>query len=139
MPSTSSEINFTELMPISSPLLFRRAPPLLPGLMAASVWISLLVIFCPSDCTVTSRFNALTIPDVTDNPYPYALPIATTGSPTFNAEESPTVAILMLSMVSSGISDSLTAITARSLFGSVPLILAEITLLSSAASPSELK
>ena len=44
-----AEMNFTELIPMSSPLLFRRAPPLLPGLIAASVWISLLVMFCPSD------------------------------------------------------------------------------------------
>ena len=28
------------LMPITSPFIFNRAPPLLPGLMAASVWIS---------------------------------------------------------------------------------------------------
>ena len=37
MPSTVVSLYLDELMPITSPLLFKRAPPLLPGLMAASV------------------------------------------------------------------------------------------------------
>ena len=39
MPSTSVDETLAVLMPISSPSILSRAPPLLPGLMAASVWI----------------------------------------------------------------------------------------------------
>ena len=39
MPSTSVDETLAVLMPMSSPSILSRAPPLLPGLMAASVWI----------------------------------------------------------------------------------------------------
>ena len=63
--------------------------------------------------------------------------MATTCSPTTRSSELPICAILISSMVSSGISDFSTATTARSFSSSVPLILAE-TALSTSASPSEL-
>ena len=44
IPSTSSEEYLTVLIPINSPLLFNKAPPLFPGLIAASVWISVIVL-----------------------------------------------------------------------------------------------
>ncbi len=37
IPSISSEANLAELIPITSPEAFTKAPPLLPGLIAASV------------------------------------------------------------------------------------------------------
>ncbi len=37
IPSTSVEEYLAALMPTTSPLIFKSAPPLLPGLMAASV------------------------------------------------------------------------------------------------------
>jgi len=55
IPSTFSSTNFTELIPITSPLEFSSAPPLLPGLIAASVWIK----FKSTPSILTSRFNAL--------------------------------------------------------------------------------
>ena len=62
-----AEASFTELIPMTSPFILMRAPPLFPGLMAASVWISLLVITLPpAAATLTSRSNALTIPVVVD-------------------------------------------------------------------------
>ena len=39
MPSTPLLEAFAELMPMTSPFIFSRAPPELPGLIAASVWI----------------------------------------------------------------------------------------------------
>ena len=56
-------------MPITWPLLFKRAPPELPGLTAASVWISLLLIVFPeSSFRVTSLSLAEMTPVVTDWP-----------------------------------------------------------------------
>ena len=120
IPSTVLSAYLAELIPISSPFIFRSAPPLLPGLMAASVWISpeLLV---PSSVEIV-LFSALIHPEVTD--CPSALPIATTCWPTIRSSELPICAILISLSVSSGISAFFTAITARSLSESVPLILA---------------
>ena len=61
-------------MPTSRPSRSTRAPPLLPGLMAASVWIS------PSS-PPTMRSTALTTPVVTVQPKPKGLPMATTCLP----------------------------------------------------------
>ena len=108
-------------MPITSPFIFNSAPPLLPGLMAASVWSRCLVV---SSSAWTSRFRALTYPTVTDCPYPNAFPMAITPWPTFKASESPIVATLIRLIVSAGISLSFTAITARSESESVPLMAA---------------
>ena len=90
-------------------------PPLLPGLIAASVCKRFIV---PS-VKDTSRFFALTTPVVTDWPYPNALPIATTSSPTFKSSELPSVATLIFDAVESLISFIFTEITARSALESV--------------------
>ena len=64
--------------------------------MAASVWIKVWVV--PSVIS-TSRLTAEITPVVTDCPYPRALPIAITGSPTTRSSESPIAAILIASAV----------------------------------------
>ena len=87
-----------------------------------SVWIS-PVLFVPSSVEMV-LFSALTHPEVTDCPYPSALPMATTCCPTTRSSELPICAILIWFRVSSGISDFRTATTARSLSASVPLIFA---------------
>src|SRR4051794_28399637 len=66
-------LNKTELMPITSPWRLINAPPELPGLIGASVWMKRRVSPCPS-----GRSVALTIPLVTAWPRPKGLPIATT-------------------------------------------------------------
>ena len=71
---------------------------------------------------VTSLFTALTTPVVTDCPYPKAFPIAIIPFPTFNAELSPRVAILIDSIVALSRSLSFTAITATSLLSDVLLL-----------------
>lgn len=72
---------------------------------------------------VTSLSFALIIPDVTDWPYPNALPIAITPSPTVTSSEFPSVAFLIVFKVDSLISDNLIATTATSAFVSVPFTL----------------
>ena len=44
IPSTSVEAVLAALMPMTFPLKSMSAPPLLPGLMAASVWMKVLLI-----------------------------------------------------------------------------------------------
>ena len=117
MPSATLELILAVLMPMTAPLALSRAPPLLPGLMAASVWMSSLSNPSMSIC----RFVAETMPVVTDWPYPSAFPMAMVGSPTFTSLESPRVAMAMASMVESLMSERGTATMARSLDGSVPL------------------
>lgn len=57
------------------------------------------VLTVPSDeLAVKERFVALTIPVVTDWPYPNALPIATTCSPTLSESESPMAATAFLTL-----------------------------------------
>src|SRR5437773_2214048 len=87
-------------------------PPLLPGLMDASVWMK--SSYGPSPIT---RPVALTMPVVTVCSSPNGLPIAITGSPTSSRAESP-----------SGITGSPVASTFRramSVLGSRPRTLAE--------------
>ena len=103
---------------MTSPFMFNSAPPELPGLMAALVWMKVPV--APFS-RVISRFRALTIPLVTDWPYPRALPIAITGSPSFRSSLLPKVATVMAFLVSSLRSFKDTAITARSISESSPL------------------
>ena len=75
------------VMPTTSPYILNRAPPELPELMAQSVWIRSMVV---SEDMVTSRFRALTIPEVSEKvSSPRGLPMATTLSPTFSLSESP--------------------------------------------------
>ena len=78
------------LIPITAPVASRSGPPLLPGLIAASVWIRLRR-WPPSVVIVAA--GAETIPLVTLLRYvPSGLPIATASSPTLSPSESPIVA-----------------------------------------------
>ena len=77
------------LMPTTLPPASRSAPPELPGLIAASVWMRLRMLV-PSS-TVISRPKAEMIPAVTELVYvPSGLPIAMAICPTLAADESPT-------------------------------------------------
>ena len=100
------------LMPTRLPLTSTSAPPELPGLMAASVWMKFSKVLMPS----WLRPSALTMPQVTVWPTPNGLPIASTTSPTCSASELPSV---MTGSLSSAIFS-----TARSVSGSVPITLA---------------
>jgi hypothetical protein len=66
------------LMPSRLPLMSTSAPPELPGLMAASVWMKFSKVLMPS----WLRPSALTMPLVTVWPTPKGLPMASTRSPT---------------------------------------------------------
>lgn len=95
-----------------------KAPPLLPGLIAASVWItsaSQSSVPSPFVSTGTARFRPEIIPCVTEpeNSVPSGLPIAIAGSPSFNESESPNAAtvVTFLSSISR---------TAKSFHSSVP-------------------
>ncbi len=66
------------LMPISSPSMSTRAPPELPGLIGASVWMKEPESLMP----VSVRFKAEMMPLVTVWPTPNGLPMASTRSPT---------------------------------------------------------
>ena len=72
------------LIPINSPRVFSSAPPELPGLMEASVWIKSSYSSMP----IPVRPRALTIPMVTVCFRPNGLPMAKTRSPTRACEES---------------------------------------------------
>ena len=58
IPSMEVSASFAELIPISSPFIFNKAPPLFPGLIAASVCTN---PFSEPDLPIW-RFVALTIP-----------------------------------------------------------------------------
>jgi hypothetical protein len=106
-------------MPMSSPEQFTRAPPLLPGLIAASV--------CTADTrsaelsfsagTSTVRSSALTMPEVTVPDRPSGAPRTTTGWPTRTESDEP---IAMAFRLNGG----LTLRTARSVRMSRPTIVA---------------
>ena len=106
-------------MPTTCPLRSTSGPPLLPGLIAASVWIAgyAVVLPCPSEPTSTGRFRALTMPLVTVDSRPNGDPIATTPWPTARSEDLPIVAGVRPETPSA-------LITAVSVSGSVPRILA---------------
>ena len=72
------------LMPTNSPFMFTRAPPELPGLMAASVWMKKPRSVMPT----WVRATAETMPLVTVWPTPNGLPSASTRSPTSMLSES---------------------------------------------------
>ena len=69
-----------EFTPISSPFIFTRAPPELPGLIAASVWMASSTVTSPPEPSpaATGRSSALTMPVVTVPCRPSGEPIATT-------------------------------------------------------------
>ena len=114
-------------MPISSPLALTRAPPELPGLIAAEVWMALVTTVSlevwPSgeglaSLVLTGRLSAETMPVVTVPERPSGLPTAMTGSPTLRAALSPR----LIGVRSLGAEVSL--MTARSVEGSVPTMVA---------------
>ena len=75
------------LTPTTRPLPSSSGPPEFPWLIAASVWIVSVIVKLLG--AVIWRWSALTIPLVTVPSSPNGLPIATTGSPTRSALESP--------------------------------------------------
>src|SRR6266566_8315943 len=77
-------------IPTTCPSRSTSAPPLLPGLIGALVWITFGSEAPPGSVTV--RPTALTIPSVTLLCSPSGLPMAITMSPTTSFEESPKVA-----------------------------------------------
>ena len=87
------------------------APPELPGLMAASVWMKFSKLLMPS----WLRPSAETIPLVTVWPTPKGLPMASTWSPTCSESELP-------STITGNLSSAIFS-TARSVSGSVPITL----------------
>ncbi len=80
-------------MPMNSPCKLTRAPPLLPGLMGASVWMALEIVV-PAD-SVTLRFSALIMPSVAVSVIPSGLPIASTSWPTVSFDELPICATVI--------------------------------------------
>src|SRR5215469_18212004 len=78
--------------PTNSPAQLTSAPPLLPGLIAASVCTALISSadceFSPGTWIVRSR--ALTMPLVTVDDRPSGAPSTTTGCPTTSAPDEPT-------------------------------------------------
>src|SRR5262249_12363405 len=96
-----------------------RAPPLLPGLMAASVCTadtsSADLSFSPGPCP--ARPTAPTTPEVPVPDSPTGAPTATTGWPTFTDDDEP-------SEITLSWWDVWTLSTARSVCGSRPVIVA---------------
>ena len=92
----------------------------MPGLIEASVWTDPISTVTPPwpVGAVTSRFRALTMPDVTVPDSPSGAPNATTGCPTCRAVASPSRIV--------GRPGPSTLSTARSVFGSVPTSVADL-------------
>ena len=98
--SADGKLAIEELMPTSSPLALTSAPPELPGLIAALVWMALVTTtpdeesYDPNTSSessrlmvVTGRLRALMMPVVTDPDSPSGLPTAMTGAPTVSLLE----------------------------------------------------
>ena len=73
------------VIPTSSPFILTSAPPLLPGLIAASVWIT----FISQSSTLSSFKSTETVRSVPEYWIPKGDPIAKTVSPLSNKSESP--------------------------------------------------
>src|SRR5215469_180853 len=106
-------------MPRSWPLQLTIAPPLLPGLMAASDWIASTnsAVLLSSPGTWMVRLRALMMPDVTVPDNPSGAPTTTTGWPTTADADEPSWITLRLC-------GGWTLMTARSVCGSLPVIVA---------------
>ena len=109
-----------ELTPITWPSALNSGPPELPGLIAASVWITSSIEKPLGEAI--SRWSALTTPTVSVRSRPNGLPIAYAGSPTSTLLESASASGLRLLAE--------TFRSARSVEASSP------TSLASSASPS---
>src|SRR5699024_8895115 len=104
-------------IPITCPAESNNGPPELPGLIAASTWIALVIVASErsdSSLAITGRSRAEMIPVVTVESSPSGLPTAMTGSPTSRLSELPSVPGVRLSGA------SLICTTARSVVGSAP-------------------
>ena len=112
LPPLPPPVWICELIPITLPELSISGPPELPGLIAASVWIT-CEIEKPLGAWIW-RWRAETMPVVTVRSSPNGLPIATTGSPTSTFAESPSASGWRLSAGTSTLS------RATSVAGSVP-------------------
>ena len=112
LPLPPPPVSIWELIPTTSPEASISGPPELPGLIAASVWIT-LEIEKPLGAWIW-RWSAETMPLVTVRSSPKGLPIATTGSPTWSCEEWPSGSGWSWSDGASTFS------SARSVAGSVP-------------------
>ena len=119
-----------ELIPTRAPLEFTNAPPLLPGLIAALVWIESVTTSCElivvrenapvvgTAWVAIGRLTALTMPVVTVPDSPNGFPSAMTGSPTCTELDVPRV-------IGVSCAGGLTSrMTARSVVGSVPTTVA---------------
>src|SRR5438132_331450 len=81
------------LIPTTVPRPSASAPPELPGLSAASVWITFSTsLVARPELRGSARPSALTTPAVTDPENPRGLPIATTSWPTRSFDASPSSA-----------------------------------------------
>ena len=101
------------LTPITSPNSLSSGPPLLPGLMAASVWMKLTFLLgMPTSAAERERLE--TMPSVTVESSPTALPMAITQSPTCRSSDRPSGA------VGRTLPDGLILMTARSRKSSEP-------------------
>ena len=88
-PDASPPVAICELTPITLPVASSSGPPELPGLIAASVWMTSSI--AKPLGAVMRRCSADTTPVVSVRSRPNGLPIATVGSPTRTAPESPSV------------------------------------------------
>mmetsp|Transcript_35064 Transcript_35064/g.78045 ORF Transcript_35064/g.78045 Transcript_35064/m.78045 type:complete len:355 (+) Transcript_35064:152-1216(+) len=114
------------LIPITRPALSRRMPPELPGLIAASVWITFLMRASPVSSSLPSP---LMMPWVSVWSRPKGLPMAYTFCPTRRPSEMPSVTGLSSPMRPS--SSPVSCSTAMSLSASNPTTLALYVLWSS--------
>ena len=98
------------LIPTTSPSAFTRGPPLLPGLIGASVWMKSM-----GASISVWRAVALMMPKVTVLARPCGLPMAKTSSPCFTAALSRRVSAgsPMASILRTARSDSLCVPTTR--------------------------
>ncbi len=108
MPAFASPLppKIAVLMPMSLPKRSTSAPPELPGLIAASVWMTSTSGYWPCELLPNSsseRFSAETTPEVTECSRPNGEPMATAVWPDDELVESAT---LMVGSVAGDLHDS---------------------------------
>ena len=81
LPLPLPPVSICELMPITWPCALSSGPPELPGLIGASVWMTLSIVKPLG--AVIERCSAETTPVVSVRSRPNGLPIASVGSPTW--------------------------------------------------------
>src|ERR1700730_1519032 len=120
-PPVSPIVAIAEFIAIRLPSMSTSAPPELPGLIAASVWMASSTVFwlLVSPTVDTGRLSALMMPAVTVPSRPSGEPTATTLWPTRRLADDPMVIAVRPDM-------SLARMTAMSLVGSVPTMLNDV-------------